>query len=227
MRRLLLAALIAGLGVLLLPVPAQAGGPTSVLVTNQSLGRATALVYSDSRYGDLERLLTDTTAVHQPAGFPNGDSLTVTWLAHDIHVWRTHYVLLDADGGPLVATTNPTAAGEDAEPIWARIDDAPALKAVLSELGMIGKAKPGMATDSGAAAGAADRAAARPASAADGDAAAEPESSWFALTGWRWTLPGLLAGLLVGLAIVPARRLVGRRSGQPGERHQLIDIPGH
>lgn len=227
MRRLLLATLIAGLGVLLLPVPAQAGGPTSVLVTNQSLGRATALVYSDAEYDDLERLLTDVTPVEAPAGFPNGDWLVVTWLAHDVHVWRTQQVLMAASGGPLVATTAPEASSGEPERSWARVDDPAALKAVMTELGMLGRAKPDVASDADAAPAAPDEAAVRPAPAADVEAAAEPASSWFALTGWRWAVPGLLAGLLLGLTALPTRRLVSRRSDPPGERHQLIDVPGH
>jgi hypothetical protein len=227
MRRLLLAALIAGLGVLLMPVPAQAGGPTSVLVTNQSLGRATALVYSDARYGELERLLTDVTPVEAPAGFPNGDWLVVTWLAHDVRVWRTHQVQLAASGRPLVATSTPDASSGDLEQSWAQVDDPAALKAVMAELGMTGKAKPGATAPGAADLTGGEPVASQPDTAAAVDAAAEPASSWFALTGWRWAVPGLLAGVLLGLAVLPTRRLVSRRSGPPGERHQLIDIPGH
>lgn len=224
MRRLLLAALIAGLGVLLLPVPAQAGGPTSVLVTNQSLDRATALVYTDSRYGELERLLTDTTRVAGRADFSGGDWLTVTWLAHDVHVWRTQRVSLNAEGGPLVATTSPDETGGNDDVVWSRVGDDSALKALLTELGMIGKGKVGT---NAAEPGAAGLATSNQPPTTAVKTAGEPASSWFALSGWRWAVPGLLAGLLLGLAALPTRRLVSRRSGPPGERHQLIDVPGH
>lgn len=223
MRRLLLATLIAGLGVLLLPVPAQAGGPTSVLVTNHSLGRATALVYSDARYDDLERLLTDVTPVEAPAGFPNGDWLVVTWLAHDVHVWRTHQVQLAASGGPLVATSTPDASSGDPEQSWARVDDPAALKAVMTELGMTGKAKPGTTAPGAADLTGGEPVASQPDRAAAVDAAAEPASSWFALTGWRWAVPGLIAGLLLGLLIVPGHKVLSGRLGPPGERRQLVD----
>lgn len=226
MRRLLLAALIAALGVLLLPVPAQAGGPTSLLVTNHSLGRATALLYTDARYGELERLLRDTTPAEEPAYDSDRNSLTVGWLLHDVEVWRTDSVVLDAAGGPLVATRSTLGTPGEAESTWGRVNDAAALKKLLSDLGVIGKAKPGAtaadpAVDPAAAPvpGVADALATEPAA-----TAAAPR---LALTGWRWAVPGLLAGLLLGLAVLPARRLVSRRSGPPVERHQLIDLPGH
>ncbi|WP_109508939.1 hypothetical protein [Nocardioides speluncae] len=225
MRRLLLAILIAVCGVLLQPIPADAGGPTSVLITNPSLDRATALTTGDTRYGELEQLLNDTTPVAEPATFPDGDWLVVSWLAHDIHVWRTHQVLLDAAGGPLVAMTNRDGSEPDPRPTWARLDDAAALKALLTELGILGKSKPDCPSvaESGAAGLTTNK---QPPTAAV-ETAAEPESSWFALTGWRWVVPGLLGGLLLGLAFLPARKLISRRSGPPGERHQLIDVPGH
>jgi hypothetical protein len=104
MRRLVL--LVVAL-FLLSAAPASAGGPTSVLIVSPTEQRVGALYTSQSNYEKL------TEALGPPQSDPNAPSLhggpgtsaiNITWLIHDVSVWRVDRVFMTADGGPWVET---------------------------------------------------------------------------------------------------------------------------
>jgi hypothetical protein len=106
MRRLVL--LVVAL-FLLAASPASAGGPTSVLITSPTEERATGLYTSHTMYAELSQALGMNTAVADPDapllhGTPGSNAINLTWLIHDVQVWRVDHVFLTADGGPWVET---------------------------------------------------------------------------------------------------------------------------
>ena len=192
MRRLLITVLIA-LSVAVAMPPATAGGPTSVLITDPASGTATALYYSDSRYADLEALLSAGKTVEgEPSGV-RGGSLNLTWMVHDVQPWRTQQLYPNAAGGPIVATYGTEMAGNAEQVTWTRIADKEGLAALLDRI---------------------LRPSARPAAPLVESPAPEPvvvertvtetEMAWYALTGWRWLVPGLVIG--AGFALLANRR---------------------
>ncbi|HSV40218.1 MAG TPA: hypothetical protein VLI04_15770 [Nocardioidaceae bacterium] len=186
-------ALLAAAALLVVAVPAQAGGPTSVLITDPTTGAATALYYTDSRYAELDRLLQAGEPATDPAGQLGARHYTVSWLVHDIQVWRTHSVYLDARGGPLIATSvEDFETGVAGSPTWIRATEAKAIEALVGNV-LEGKG-PVLA----------------PAKADPAPPVVEErlvtETAWFSLDGWRWALPGLLAGLIGGVAVAARRR---------------------
>lgn len=90
--------------------PASAGGPTSVLIASPSKGRAAALYATQSDYQDLENYLggnpreRDKDAPESLHGGPGTSAFNVTWLLHDVRVWRVDRVFFDIPGGPWVET---------------------------------------------------------------------------------------------------------------------------
>lgn len=204
MRRALIAVVVLAGSMLLGAAPADAGGPTSVLLTNPDLGRATAVYYSDPRYSELDLLLHgsgDPASDHGPVLTNGATFLNVTWLAHDVSVWRTDQLRLDASGEAWLASDGSH---------WAALGDGDRIHELITSLGLIG---PG----STPAADAVPQTTPETESATPPAPVVREETRWFSLTGWRWAVPGLLLGLMVvGLA----RR--GRvEDAQP--RRQLID----
>ncbi len=122
--------------------PAAAGGPTSVLLSVPGEGRLAALYYSDPEYRALEDLvgLTDPSSTTSEArSHPSAQVVTLTWLVHDVQVWRLDQVHLGAAGGPWVETRQVTDEGPvwDARAVWHRADRrlASLLAEVLPESG--------------------------------------------------------------------------------------------
>ena len=180
---------LASLGALLLGSQATAGGPTSVLLTNPGGERATALYYTDERYSTLDELLhgTDTTR-RVSADPPNGDGtyLTITWLAHDVSVWRTDQLVLDAAGSPWMSTQMPYGAGVSTQGRkWVSLKDSGAIVELVTSLGLLGGGQ----------------------SAASVDTASEPLASTNTpsdvdVPGWLWIVPGILLGLGLSWAFI-------------------------
>ena len=128
-------------------------------------------------------------------------------MIHDIQPWRWDSVRITHDGEAYVSTTftddNGALAFKD-QPAWQRIHEPKALAALLDRV----------------FAGTSPKATApqpvieqQPAAATP---AAAPETRWFSLTGWRWVVPGVLGGLLVGLVAT-------RRRATPEPRRVLVD----
>lgn len=176
-----------------LPATAHAGGPTSVLITHVGAS-AGALYYTDEAYDDLAALLPDaeTKGGAEP---PGGIDYNLTWLIHDVSIWRYDRVRVTRDGSAWVSTsfTNEAPAG------WQEVVPSAKLLEILDAV------QSDTAVDTVSLVPDAEPAATPPATPADG-----PHPAWFALTGWRWMVPGGLLGLLVGA--VAARR---RRDEEP------------
>src|SRR4051794_19419999 len=142
--RALLVALLAALltaATVAVAAPSSAGGPTSVLLVNSASGRVAALYPPPPGYHrlpDLRGPLTGSPASTEPepangAGNSLLDSgaINVTWLVHDVQVWRVDRIYLDGGGG-LVASQSDLSGGSalDAEPVLHRPSDAKGLVAL-------------------------------------------------------------------------------------------------
>ena len=199
--------------------PASAGGPTSALIVNSATGQTASLYHVDDSYGAL----ADQVGAFAPggsagtadqAGRPGEgtSSVTVTWLIHDVSVWRVDRVYLEAAGGPWIETqVDESGSGRlwDNPPIWHKASDGPALAALLTSL----------TSDAPSADARADAAAAAAAAAADTAVApGQPreqradQSSTSRLAGWVWGL----AGLALGAALMLLTVLTVRRVARPG-----------
>jgi hypothetical protein len=80
-----------------------------VLITSPTEQRATGLYTSQAMYAELSKALGTNTAVADPDapvlhGSPGSSAINLTWLRHDVHVWRVDHVFLTVPGGPWVET---------------------------------------------------------------------------------------------------------------------------
>lgn len=196
--------------------PAAAGGPTSVLLVAPETGRTASLYTSDDDYQALARLVGAFDAspgetVEGASRSPSGRAVTITWLIHDVQVWRVDRVYPDAEGGPLVATQQALDAGStwEAPVAWHRPAAGTELAQLLDRLvlaggdtasggGQVVGSQPG---GQGLDAGPADPAQ-RPTSAGDGTAASAA----------AWVLLGSLIGAVLAL-VTPRAVAARRRSG--------------
>ena len=144
--RALLVLLVSALAVLL-PVaaagPAAAGGPTSVLMSSPVLGRTSSLYTSDAGYQALADYVGAFESGAGRTGVPTkhaiGNEITLTWLIHDVSVWRVDRIYLDAAGGPWIATQELLGGSSDiwSAPVrWHRSGQAKALVALLDAHGL-------------------------------------------------------------------------------------------
>lgn len=210
MRRPLLAllgTLCLTLGVTLVPAPATAGGPTSVLVGNgQSVS---ALYYTDDAYTRLNDLVDtaefpvveprDAREVARQGRF----EYLLTWLIHDRMVWRNDQVLTH-DGDTYLVTSYPALApGDDETSRTVRVTDP----ALLGQLDAVFSGKP---ATSSAPTPARDDVSPAAASVA-GEPHAEPAepgspARWLLLGAGVGLLAGLLGGGLLAARLSRARR---------------------
>ncbi|WP_141743768.1 hypothetical protein [Streptomyces agglomeratus] len=223
-----------------------AGGPTSVLVVSPESGQADALYHTAARYRELEKYL-GSEEVDGVRGRPldidgavgEGGTwrrLTVTWLRHDVSVWRVDRVHLPRSAGPIWVSTRTDGSAAPAER-WHLADDPAKLRRLLSALGVLGDRKgggaasesgpgggsdypPDLVSSYGAAPAGSDAGTPVPAGGGDNPGSAD----------WWWPIPGLAAGTVVGFAGITlirrgtARQNAGPRDpGPPGPRRQLID----
>jgi hypothetical protein len=169
--RLLAALAVVATGIVVAAHPALAGGPTSALLVSPSTGRAAALYYSDPEYDQLFTALggydptSDPAVAPTPGGVepsvPGAAYVTVTWLIHDVSVWRIDRIFLTADAPVIVTELSdgdqnvasgmyPGEAGDD-RAVWHAAPDPVALLALLSTLDLVNPAQPRTAGDSDAA----------------------------------------------------------------------------
>jgi hypothetical protein len=139
----LLVTLLGTLGWALSAAPAQAGGPTSVLLVDRTTGKAAALYYEHPAYDQLSRSVEVNLAkasTDQPstvsAGYDN--HIMLTWLAHDVWVWRIDEVYLTDDGIWVSTQADLTGGGsvQEQTPRWHRAADDKALLAAISATGL-------------------------------------------------------------------------------------------
>jgi|1186.fasta_scaffold40045_2 hypothetical protein len=183
--------------------PAQAGGPTSVLLSAPPY--VMAVGYQDQRYYDLQNL-TQTS----PAGDDSSEAhdigrfVRATWLVHDMSVWRIDVIYPDAPGGPWISTEEFLTETKPAKPTWHRAADPVKLLRLLDSFKLLnGKFDGGPTLD-------------------DGYTIAEPtptpvveqtppqaQTSTAFFTGWRWSIPGAILGAaaaVIAIRLFPKRR---------------------
>lgn len=219
LRTALLGAAAAVAAVTLVAGQASAGGPTSVLIVNPTTGAASGIYVTDSDYDLLLGALDPRPgkiqeSVNLSAG-PGTSAINITWLVHDVSVWRIDHVRLDLAGDILVQTRSPVGAepGVLTGGEWHVAGDGKTLVDILWRHGIIGDAAAEMATDR-AATGAAhgDTAGTVP----DHDAAREAIDDGLLPGGWWWALPGAAFGAALGwwrpgVAWISRRRVTGPR----------------
>lgn len=126
-------------------LPASAGGPTSVLMASPDAGRAAALYHTDAEYQRLVDLLQaygpavgETT---EPVGVRSTahESVRLTWLIHDMSIWRIDRVYSTKDGLWVQTTTDPNGGDPFAQPgRWHQPADQKALTAILAGARLLG-----------------------------------------------------------------------------------------
>lgn len=200
--------------------PAAAGGPTSALLVAPQTGMTAGLYYTQPEYDKLSELVRGTPSADTgQTDHYRGPGVRITWLIHDVTVWRVDEVYLEADGGPWIATREygDTGALPD-KPVWHRSTDAAALVKLLGAYKLVDpEAVPSVVADLPLTPAAAPAAPAAP------PPAPAAASSWVALSGWRWIVPGLLLGAVVAWGAGRWQRRTGS-SGSSGEpRWELID----
>ena len=139
----LLVAVVAALLPVVAAGPAAAGGPTSVLMSSPALGRTSSLYTADDGYQALADYVdafgAGTGRTGEPTAHAIGNEVTLTWLIHDVSVWRVDRVYPDAMGGPWIATQELLGGGSDiwSAPVrWHRSDQPKALMALLAAHGL-------------------------------------------------------------------------------------------
>ncbi|HXH77480.1 hypothetical protein [Nocardioides sp.] len=200
-------------GIVGLPGPAQAGGPTSVLISQPGTGQVTGLYTGTAAYAELERLLAASPEAVEEPPESGGARYTMTWLIHDVSPWRIDSVHMAPDGTASVSTTfvngSEQLGPEGSQSTWRAVTDGEKLAALLDRLfsGEPVAAEPPVAEEAPAIEAAPTVAPVTPAA---------PETRWFTLAGWRWVVPGAAGGLAIGL-------LASRRRAPAEPRRMLLD----
>jgi hypothetical protein len=223
-RAMLLASATAAAATLLTAGHAAAGGPTSVIVVNPATGEAGALYTTDADY----QILVDALApwpdgwVEQPpqlSAGPGTSAINITWLVHDVSVWRVDHIRLDLKY--VWVQTNLTDAGMAPYPVdheWHVAADAEAVTGVLDRLGVLpGKSLP----EGGWAAGTANGA-----DELTSDGPAEPPAATATSPdagGWQWAALAPAGGFALGVGGRTAVAAIVRRRAQ-GSREELVDL---
>lgn len=183
---------------LLVTANAYAGGPTSVILVDPKTGKTAALYTNDKDYD----LLVDALGPRPPVpdgpdlhGGPGSSAINVTWLIHDVQVWRIDRVFLDdSTGGPWVETAEvpfTDSVPYDQHGVVHRAQNPTVLRALLASL-----LKTKDAT-------------LLPANALVPPTAAPPAPK--AGLQWGSLLAGVAVGMLVVVAAVSVRRAMARR----------------
>ena len=221
--RAAVAVLTVALMSLLVAGPASAGGPTSVLMVEQDTGTSAALVYSDPDYETLATLvganqgtLVRGTEDRSGATHDSGSGITLTWMAHDVTVWRVDHVFLEAKGGPWIASQFSIDGSQsfwDSPVVWHAVSDGAPLKALLERAGFGAGATAG--ADSDGAAVSAGNGSVQPVQPVTPTQpsyqASQPTASTATWSGWVWGL----AGLALGAALAAAASVLVPRARRP------------
>jgi hypothetical protein len=190
--------------------PAQAGGPTSVLLSSPP--NLVAVGYDDQRYADLQRLteITGSRTAPDDGSHESGRFVRATWLIHDMSVWRVDIIYPDAPGGPWIATRASMDGSSLPEtPTWHQATDPATLVKLLGSMKLLSGERNGVPSWGGPTTSG-RQAEATPAAEAPADVTQAASTSVF--TGWRWTIPGFFVGAVV--AVLAVRLLPNRRDWQ-------------
>lgn len=139
-----LIALLAAVSWLAAAQSASAGGPTSVLLASPQTGRVAALYHTDNAYDRLADAVgafeSQTGSTEKPAAVPYDPSgeIRLTWLIHDMSIWRIDRVHTTEQDGMWVQTVVSTDGGNLLEQpgTWHRPADPKALAAALRDAGL-------------------------------------------------------------------------------------------
>jgi hypothetical protein len=149
-----------------------------------------------------------------PAGSSTADDpgVTLTWLMHDVAVWRVDRIYLNAAGGPWVATQQDVTGdgsflGQD--PVWHKLGNGKEVAALLDGLG-VGPSGTGRVAGEPVRPPAVTPVAAQP----------EPAPVW---AGWWWGPAGLLLGAAGMLALQRRRRAGPAEPDAPGSWDAELD----
>ncbi len=130
---------------------AAAGGPTSLLITSPQNQRTSSAYVGDARYQRLAGYVGLNTAagVNQstsgespPAGIDSnfGAETRLTWLIHDMSVWRVDRLYFTGDVVWINTTTMTDWGSDDAgEGVWHRTAEPAKLRAAVAETGVLRK----------------------------------------------------------------------------------------
>ena len=110
---------------------AAAGGPTSLLITSPSNQRTSSAYTGDARYERLAAAVgvntgagveQPTSGESPPAGIDSGfgSEIRLTWLIHDMSVWRVDRVYFVGDGVWINTTQDYFDTDEPDDGIWHR-----------------------------------------------------------------------------------------------------------
>lgn len=185
---------------------AMAGGPTSVMLAAPSNHATTALYYTDDAYQRLSELVMQEPTADPGApdvhGSPGTDDIRITWLIHDVQVWRVDRVFTNIKGEVWIETVRSvdgSALTFDKAGIVHKAKDPAALMSLLSGLKLFGEGPPPRNFFTG---GSSTAAAPGPA-----NASGSVPSSQVAGPNWWW----ILIGIAVGATFVAGFRPVVRR----------------
>ena len=187
-------------------LPAEAGGPTSVLLSAPP--KLVAVGYEDQRYADLQKL-TGIESLDKPGGERHdvGSFVRATWLIHDMTPWRLDIIYPDAPGGPWIATEEFNGDTKPDKPTWHRSTASVKLLQLLGSLKLLdGTFEGGPTLSDGYQAPAEETRTQEPAAPAPAQTQVTTSPTFF--TGWRWIIPGVLLGAAIAVVAV---RLFPRR----------------
>jgi hypothetical protein len=187
-----------------------------------------ALYHTDAAYQALDELAggldADTGTAGRPPTGGDGEVVTLTWLIHDVQVWRVDQVHLGGKGAPWVETRTVVDGGSawDVSASWHRAD--PQLRTLLD----------GVLSDAGPATAGRRLAAEQPLVAEPEDVAAAPAvpavradvtEGWSSSAVAAWAGGGVLAGVLAGVLVtlVALRRRLGREPTPTPDRATATD----
>jgi hypothetical protein len=190
--------------------PAQAGGPTSVLMVNTETGRANALYHTHSAYQRLADGVgafgPDIGSTDRPSSVSAASEIRLTWMIHDMSVWRIDRVHLTPHDGTWVETLlmmNQSGDIFDRPGRWHRAANQKVLLASLAAAGMIAGSKPA-AGEPTSTVPAEDPTASQAAPAAVTGGGRAPATGLAIIAGAG--VAGLIVGATVALAVARPRR---------------------